>query len=36
MPRFGIDGLLGLSFLRHFNYAVRSREGRIRVDRIAD
>ena len=29
----GIDGLLGLSFLRHFNYEVRSEEGRIRVDR---
>lgn len=33
---FGIDGLLGLSFLRHFNYEVRSHEGRIRIDRIAD
>lgn len=32
----GIDGLLGLSFLRHFNYEVRSREGRICIDRIAD
>ena len=31
----GIDGLLGLSFLRHFNYEVRSQEGRIHVDRIA-
>lgn len=27
--RLAIDGLLGLSFLRHFNYEVRSREGRI-------
>jgi hypothetical protein len=31
----GIDGLLGLSFLRHFNYEVRSQEGRILVDRAA-
>jgi hypothetical protein len=31
---FGIDGLLGLNFLRHFNYEVRSAEGRIRVERI--
>ena len=31
----GIDGLLGLSFLRHFNYEVRSQEGRILLDRIA-
>jgi len=30
---FGIDGLLGLSFLRHFNYEVRSQEGRILIDR---
>lgn len=30
----GIDGLLGLSFLRHFNYEVRSQEGRIRIDGI--
>src|SRR5688572_6660145 len=30
----GIQGLLGLSFLRQFNYEVRSAEGRIRVDRI--
>lgn len=29
----GIDGLLGLSFLRRFNYEVRSQEGRIRVER---
>ena len=28
---FGIDGLLGLSFLRHFNYEVRSHEARILV-----
>jgi len=31
----GIDGLLGLGFLRHFNDEVRSQEGRIHVDRIA-
>jgi predicted aspartyl protease len=30
----GIDGLLGLSFLRHFNYEVRSQEGRICIDGI--
>ena len=29
----GIDGLLGLSFLRRFNYEVRSVEGRILIDR---
>jgi predicted aspartyl protease len=29
----GIDGLIGLSFLRHFNYKARSIEGRIRVER---
>jgi hypothetical protein len=28
---FGIDGLLGLSFLKRFNYEIRSREGRILV-----
>ena len=28
-----IDGLLGLSFLDQFNYEVRSREGRLRVER---
>jgi hypothetical protein len=31
----GIDGLLGLSFLKQFNYEIRSAEGRIRVDRAA-
>jgi hypothetical protein len=31
----GIDGLLGLTFLKHFNYEVRSVEGRILVDRAA-
>lgn len=29
------DGLLGLNFLHHFNYEVRSGEGRILVERIA-
>ncbi len=32
--RYGINGLLGLGFLRHFNYEVRSGEGRIRAERI--
>ena len=32
---FGIQGLLGLAFLRHFNYEVRSREGRIVVERAS-
>ncbi|HEX2572500.1 MAG TPA: retropepsin-like aspartic protease [Polyangia bacterium] len=27
----GIDGLLGLDVLRHFNYEIRSKEGLIRV-----
>jgi hypothetical protein len=31
---YGINGLLGLGFLRHFNYEVRSREGRLLVERI--
>lgn len=31
----GIDGLLGLSFLRNFNYEIRSVEGRILVDRAS-
>jgi predicted aspartyl protease len=30
---FGIDGLLGLSFLKRFNYEIRSIEGRILVER---
>ncbi len=30
---FGIDGLIGLNFLRLFNYEIRSVEGRIHVDR---
>ncbi len=32
----GIDGLFGLSFLRHFNYEVRSLEGRILIDRVTE
>lgn len=32
---YGIDGLIGLSFLRRFNYEVRSGDGVIRVDPIA-
>jgi predicted aspartyl protease len=32
---WGIDGLIGLTFLRRFNYEIRSSEGRIVVDRIA-
>ena len=31
---FGIDGLLGLSFLRQFNYTVRSEEGRLLVEPV--
>lgn len=30
-----IDGLVGLSFLDQLNYEVRSREGRLRVERAA-
>ncbi|MCC7383907.1 MAG: retropepsin-like domain-containing protein [Deltaproteobacteria bacterium] len=30
----GIEGLLGLSFLRLFNYEIRSGEGRIQVTRL--
>jgi predicted aspartyl protease len=30
----GIDGLLGLSFLKQFNYEIRSAEGRILTTRI--
>ena len=30
---WGIDGLIGLSFLRQLNYEIRSLEGRILVDR---
>lgn len=32
---YGIDGLIGLSFLRQFNYDVRSADGLIRVERVA-
>ena len=32
---FGIDGLLGLSFLKRFNYEIRSPEGRILIERAA-
>jgi len=32
--RYGIDGLLGLSFLQRFNYQIRSAEGRILVEEI--
>jgi len=31
---WGIEGLIGLSFLHQFNYEVRSQEGRIRVERV--
>jgi predicted aspartyl protease len=31
---YGIDGLIGVSFLRQFNYEIRSSEGRILVDRV--
>lgn len=31
----GLDGFLGLSFLKNFNYEIRSAEGRIVVERIA-
>lgn len=32
---WGIHGLVGLSFLRGFNYEIRSAEGRLLVDRTA-
>jgi predicted aspartyl protease len=32
---FGIDGLIGLSFLHQFNYTVRSAEGRLLVEPVA-
>lgn len=32
---YGIDGLLGLSFLKRFNYEIRSVEGRIIIDHAA-
>jgi hypothetical protein len=31
----GIDGLLGLSFLKQFNYEIRSAEGRIHTTRVS-
>lgn len=32
---FGIDGLVGLSFLRQFNVELRVTEGRLLVDRVS-
>jgi predicted aspartyl protease len=32
---WGLHGLIGLSFLRQFNYEIRSIEGRLLVDRAA-
>jgi predicted aspartyl protease len=32
---YALDGLLGLSFLRHLNYAVRSGEGQLLVEPLA-
>jgi predicted aspartyl protease len=32
---YGIDGVLGINFLRHFNLEIRFAERRIRVERIA-
>lgn len=32
---WNIEGLVGLSFLRQFNYEIRSNEGVIRVERAA-
>ncbi|MSP62990.1 MAG: hypothetical protein EXR72_22170 [Myxococcales bacterium] len=31
---FGLKGLLGLNFLRRFNYEIRSQEGRIRIEPV--
>jgi hypothetical protein len=31
---WGIEGLIGLTFLRQFNYEIRSTEGRILVQRV--
>ena len=33
---FDLDGLLGLSFLRQFNYEVRSIEGRLLVEKATE
>jgi predicted aspartyl protease len=32
---WNIEGLIGLSFLRLFNYEVRSLEGRVLIERVA-
>ena len=32
---YGIDGLLGINFLRHFNFEIRFEERRILVEKIA-
>lgn len=32
-PGHHLDGLLGLNFLRHFNYEIRSIDGLIRIER---
>ena len=32
---WGIEGLIGLTFLRQFNYEIRSADGRILTTRIA-
>jgi len=32
---YGIDGLLGINFLRHFNFGIRFEERRILVEKIA-
>jgi hypothetical protein len=31
---WNIRGLIGLSFLRQFNYEIRSLEGRICIERV--
>jgi predicted aspartyl protease len=33
---WGIQGLIGLSFLKQLNYAIRSREGRILTERVSE
>jgi predicted aspartyl protease len=33
--RYGLDGLIGLSFLHHYDYTVRSAKGQILVEEIA-
>jgi hypothetical protein len=32
--RGDIDGLIGLDYLRQFNYEIRSTDGRIHVERV--